>query len=209
MEHTDKTEDGEYTTIRGVSRAELRVKKSRFIGLATSVDIEQDAMDFIRDVKAEFSDATHHCYAFSIGTGAKKLVRSNDAGEPVNSAGKPILSAIESSGLQNVICVITRYFGGVKLGIGGLIRAYGQTARDCLGDATRVVRIPSVQLQIETPYTYVGAVVNLVGRLRGKVLSMEHGEKAKAVVHIRRSMIPSLREGIKAISEDIVANTSK
>lgn len=209
MEHPDKTEGDQYTTIRGVSRAELRVKKSRFFGLATSVGTEKDAADFINNVKTEFPKATHYCYAFVIGGGAKKLARCNDAGEPVNSAGKPILLAIESSGLHNIVCVVVRYFGGIKLGIGGLIRAYGQTARDCLDNAVTVVRIPSVRLEIDMPYAHIGAVVNLVTRLQGKILSMEKDEKTKTVAIIKCSMIPSLEKGVKAISGDIAICISR
>ena len=204
----DDSDDG-YTTIRGVARAELRVKKSRFLGLATSVDTEQEAVDFINNARVEFPNATHYCYAFIIGTGAKKLVRSSDAGEPANSAGRPILLAVESSEIFNVVCVVVRYFGGIKLGIGGLIRAYGQTARDCLNNAETVVRIPSVRLQIEMPYDCIGAVVNLTARLKGKILSMDQAEKARAVVRIRCNMVSSLEEGIKAIDRDIVTSISK
>jgi len=203
MENTNSAKDGRYTTIRGVARADLRVKKSRFIGLATSIASEKDVLDFIHDVKMEFPNATHYCYAFSMGSGAKKLVRSSDAGEPANSAGKPVLLAIESSGFHNVICVVARYFGGIKLGIGGLIRAYGQAARDCLKNADTVVFVPSARLQIEMPYAYIGAVMNLIARLRGKVLSMDHGEKTKVVVRITCSMVPPFRECIKAINGDI------
>ena len=210
MEHVDIAKDDQYITIRGVSRADLCVKKSRFIGLAVSIAAEQEAMDFIRNVKSEFPNATHYCYAFSIGTGAKKLIRSSDAGEPTNSAGKPILSAIESSGFHDVVCVVVRYFGGVKLGVGGLIRAYGQTARDCFRDATTVTCIPSVRLQIEgIAYTHIGAVVNLVARLKGKILNMDNGERTKAIVRIRCSMVPSLKENVKAISGDIVIGALK
>ncbi len=202
-------EEEQYNTIRGVSRAEFVIKKSRFVGLATSVTTEQGARDFIDNVKAELPNATHYCYAFSIGSGAKKLIRSSDAGEPANSAGKPILSAIGASGLCNVICVVTRYFGGIKLGIGGLIRAYGQTARECLKNAETAVYIPSVCLQIETPYAYVGAVVNLVARMKGRILSMDHGERAKALVHLRCSAVASLKESIRSISGDIVVSALK
>ncbi|MFC1714672.1 IMPACT family protein [Candidatus Poribacteria bacterium] len=209
MKYSSNTEDDQYTTIRGIARSELRVKKSRFFGLATSVKIEEEFTDFINGVKMEFPNATHYCYAFVMGTEAKRLTRSSDAGEPANSAGKPILLAVESSGIHNVICVVVRYFGGVKLGIGGLIRAYGQTAKDCLNNAETVVRIPSVRLQIEMPYTCIGAVVNLVTRLRGKILSMDQAEKARAIVYIRRSVVPSLEESIKAINGDIVTSISK
>lgn len=204
MEYVNNAKDDRYVTIRGVSRAELRVKKSRFIGLATSVATEQDAVSFVRDVQAEFPGATHYCYAYIIGAGAEKLVRSSDAGEPANSAGKPILSATESSGFHNVICVVVRYFGGIKLGIGGLIRAYGQIARDCLKNAAAVVCIPSVLLQMEMSYAHIGAVVNLVSRFKGSILSMDHSAKTVAVVRIRRSVVPALKESARAISRDIL-----
>ena len=204
MESANNTEDGQYSTMVGVSKAETRVKKSRFIGLATSVSTERDAMDFLRNVRTEFPNATHYCYAFSIGFDAKRLVRCNDAGEPANSAGKPILSGIESSEFHNVICVVVRYFGGTKLGIGGLIRAYGQTARDCLENAVTVVRVPTVSLRIETPQAYIGGVVRLLGRFKARILRMDHGEKTVVAVHIRCSMVPPLEENIRAISRDIV-----
>ena len=209
MKSSNSLEDKQYTTIRGISKAELRVKKSRFIGLAKSVAGEQEVADFINSVKVEFANATHYCYAYSIGTGAKKLFRSNDAGEPANSAGKPILLAIESSEFHNLVCIVARYFGGIKLGIGGLIRAYGGTARDCLKNAETVVYIPHTRLQIEMPYAHIGAVVNLVARLKGRILSMDHSEKARVVIHIRCSMIPLLKEHIKAIGRDIVVKASK
>ena len=209
MEHDNSVKDDQYIAIRGVSRAELRVKKSRFFGLAMSVGTEQDVAKFINDVKLEFPGATHYCYAYIIDTGEKRLIRSSDAGEPANSAGKPILLAVESSGLHNVICVVVRYFGGVKLGIGGLIRAYGQAARDCLNNAETVVRVPSVLVQIDMPYACIGAVVNLVARLRGKILNMDQAEKASAMVQIRRSMVSSLEENIKAIGRGITTSISK
>ena len=203
VEDINNTKDDQYTTIRAVSRTEFRVKKSRFIGLAKSVATEREAMDFIRNAKAEFPKATHYCYAFSIGFGAKRLVRSSDSGEPANSASRPILSAIESSGFHNVICIVVRYFGGIKLGIGGLIRAYGQTARDCLNNAETVVYIPSIRLQIEMPYAHIGAVVSTVNRFKGEILSMNYDEKTKVVVRIKRSMVPPLKQRIRAISGDI------
>lgn len=209
MKDSSSKETGEYVTIRGVAVAELRVKKSRFIALAASVDTEQDAADFINNARVEFSNATHYCYAYTIGAGSKKIFRSNDAGEPANSAGKPILQAVESSEFRNAICVVIRYFGGIKLGIGGLIRAYGQTAKDCLNNAETVARIPSVSLQVEMPYACIGAVVNLIARLKGKILSMDQAEKARVVVRIRCSMVSSLEEGVKAISRDVITSISK
>ncbi|HGE70533.1 TPA: YigZ family protein, partial [Candidatus Poribacteria bacterium] len=188
------------------SKSEFIIKKSKFIGLLKSVNTEQEAFDFLRSVKTEYPDATHHCFAFSIGSGARKISRSNDDGEPLNSAGKPILSAIESSDLNNVICVVVRYFGGIKLGVGGLIRAYGQTARECIQKAERVVNVSSTDLHIQTSYKHIGAVMNLVNRLKGKVINVQQGENVLAVINIRNSMISVLKEQLKSISVDILIN---
>ena len=209
MKQYSNTADDQYTTIKGVAGSELRVKKSRFFGLATSVDAEQNVANFINDVRIEYPNATHYCYAFAIGSGTKRLVRSNDAGEPANSAGKPILLAVESSGINNIACVVVRYFGGIKLGIGGLIRAYGQTARDCLSNAETITRVQSVLLQIEMPYDCIGAVINLINRLKGKILNMNQAEKARIRVLIRSSAVLSLEESIRSISGDIVISASK
>lgn len=196
--------DDEYITIGGISKAELNVKKSRFIGLSTSINTEQEAMNFIHSVMIEFPSASHYCYAYSIGFGSNKIYRSNDAGEPINSAGKPILTAIETSELRNVICVVVRYFGGIKLGVGGLIRAYGQTARDSIKNAERIIFIETTNLQIKIPNQHIGAVINLVNRLRGKVVNINHGEKAFATINIRNSQILSFNEQIKSISNEIL-----
>ncbi len=199
-------EDDEYITVQGISKSEVDIKKSKFIGLLKSVTTEQEAFDFLSSVRAEYPDATHHCFAFIIGSGAKKISRSNDAGEPLNSAGKPILSAIESSDLDNVICVVVRYFGGIKLGVGGLIRAYGQTARECVQKAERIINIVSSDLHIQMSYKCMGAVISLVNRLKGKVISVNQGENVLAVVNIRNSMVSTFKDQIKSISVDISVN---
>lgn len=201
MEYND-----EYTTVKGKSKVELTVKKSRFIGLSTSVNTEQEAMFFLHDAIAEFPGATHYCYAYSIGCGSREIFRSNDAGEPTNSAGKPILTAVETSEFRNVMCVVVRYFGGIKLGIGGLIRAYGQTARDSLKNAQRIICIESTDLHVQIPNKYIGAIVNLVGRVGGKVVNIDHGEQASATVNIRNSLILTFRDQIKSISSEIVVD---
>jgi uncharacterized YigZ family protein len=199
-------EDDEYITVQGISKSEVDIKKSKFLGLLKSVTNEQEAFEFLQSVRAEFPDATHHCFAFIIGSGAKKISRSNDAGEPLNSAGKPILSAIESSDLNNVICVVVRYFGGIKLGVGGLIRAYGQTARECVQKADRIINIVSSDLNIQMSYKYMGAVISLVSRLKGKVISVNQRENVLAVVNIRNSMVSTFKDQIKSISVDILVS---
>jgi len=204
LETINSSEKDEYTTILGVSRWELNAKKSRFIGLASSVLSEKEAMDFIHKAKLEIPAATHYCYAFSIGTGSKIIVRSNDDGEPINSAGKPILQAIEHSKLYNLICIVVRYFGGIKLGIGGLIRAYGQTARDCINNANKTICISYAFLEIMVPSNHIGTLVNFISRSKGRIINLEYNENARFTIQIRTSMIPILKENAKAIGGDIL-----
>ncbi|HIE28672.1 TPA: hypothetical protein EYP66_15440 [Candidatus Poribacteria bacterium] len=195
----------EYKTISGISESNLTVKKSHFIGLSTSVSSIQEINDFLDYAKAEYPKASHYCYAYSIGLGDKKREYCTDAGEPTNSAGPPILSAINSSGLNNLICVVIRYFGGIKLGIGGLIRAYGRCARECLKSASIETRIFHQTFCLRTPYQHIGGALNLLNRLRANVVDVSSdGEDAKITLQIRQSMIDALQEGLKRIGGKIV-----
>ncbi|MGB9594822.1 MAG: YigZ family protein, partial [Candidatus Poribacteria bacterium] len=106
--------------------------------------------------------------------------------------------------LNNVICIVVRYFGGIKLGVGGLIRAYGQTARECIKKAKRVINIASSDLHIQTSYKNIGAVVNLINRLKGKIVNIQQGENVSVIVNIRNSMVSSFKEQLKSISLDIL-----
>lgn len=103
----------------------------------------------------------------------KKILSSNDAGEPTNSAGKPILIVIEFSIFNNIICVVVRYFGGIKLGVGGLIKVYTLTAKESIGNAKPNVCIYLTDLYVKIPNEYIGTVINLVSRLKGKIFIYE------------------------------------
>ena len=133
-------------TLKSDSSYEEMIKKSRFIAWAGSVDSEQEAADFIN--KYHSSDATHNSFAFKI----ELSVRYHDDGEVSGTAGKPILSVIERQGLDHVIVLVTRYFGGIKLGASGLIRAYGGAAAKCLVSAEKEERKPKIKIVIRIPF---------------------------------------------------------
>ncbi|CAL2267072.1 unnamed protein product [Prunus armeniaca] len=120
---------GAYTTIKERVRFEKEIKKSKFIAIAGPIPDEQSAQSFLSQVRDQ--RATHNCWAYKVGD----QYRSNDDGEPSGTAGKPIHSAIESSGIDRVMVVVIRHFGGIKLGTGGLVRAYGGVASECLRNA--------------------------------------------------------------------------
>lgn len=138
-------------TIYAPARNEIEIKRSRFIASLERTDSEEAAREFISQIRREFPDARHHCTAFIIhqDTGPD-TARSSDDGEPAGTAGGPMLKVLTESGLTNVTCVVTRYFGGTKLGTGGLVRAYSEAVQQVLKNAqtVRIVTQPSYQLNL-------------------------------------------------------------
>ena len=123
-------------TIGTPTRHEIEIKRSRFIGSCARTDCEEEARKFIATVRSLFPDARHHCTAFLIHNDAgPDTARSSDDGEPAGTAGNPMLSVLSGSGLTNITCVVTRYFGGIKLGTGGLVKAYSQAIQEVLDRA--------------------------------------------------------------------------
>lgn len=138
-------------TIYAPARSEIEIKRSRFIASLARTDSEETAREFIAQIRREFPDARHHCTAFIIhqDTGPD-TARSSDDGEPAGTAGGPMLKVLTESGLTNVTCVVTRYFGGTKLGTGGLVSAYSEAVQQVLKNAqtVRIVTQPSYQLNL-------------------------------------------------------------
>lgn len=130
----------------------LEVKHSRFLALAAPVATPNDALAFLRDVAVP--DATHNCWAYRIGN----EYRSSDDGEPAGTAGRPILAAIDGQGYDRVMVVVTRWYGGIKLGAGGLVRAYGGAAAECLRQAPRLPVVAMASLVLACPFDDLGAV---------------------------------------------------
>lgn len=143
-------------TLAGEARLQQEIRKSRFLAQAAPVDEAEAALAFIARVGAR--DATHNCWAWRIGAN----YRFNDDGEPGGSAGRPILAAIEGQGLDRVVVVVTRWFGGVKLGVGGLVRAYGGCAAECLRTADRVALVELAEVRVECEFA---ALASLHARL--------------------------------------------
>lgn len=125
-----------YNTITSPAESKITVKGSKFLGYAYPVDTAEEIESILQDVRKKYYDATHHCYAWQLDSGKDMTFRYNDDGEPSGTAGKPIYGAIQRLDLTNVLVVSVRYFGGTKLGTGGLIKAYGQSASDTLDTAT-------------------------------------------------------------------------
>lgn len=173
-----------YKTVKGYGESEQIIQKSRFIAYVNRVESEEEAIQFIQTIKKKHWDATHNCSAYMIGEN-DLIQKANDDGEPSGTAGVPILEVIKKKGLKDTAVVVTRYFGGIKLGAGGLIRAYGGAASEGI-NATGVVERRLMRIMKSTfDYTLLGKIEN---ELRNSHYSI------KEIHYLDRVMIESYAE---------------
>jgi uncharacterized YigZ family protein len=184
-----------YRTVRTEVRLETKVQGSRFIGIALPVRSKEDAATALRVIKKEFHDATHHCYAYRLGPGSEQF-RSSDDGEPGGTGGRPILAAIEHRGMSDVLVVVVRYFGGTKLGIPGLGRAYGHAAEAALDAAEPVERYDADRWTVTFPHEQTHAVMHLVSELGATIVDTSYDEEVHLTVEIRKSLTEELRQSL-------------
>jgi uncharacterized YigZ family protein len=154
----------EYLSIKQSKKSKLKEKGSVFIAQAFPISTEGEAKTKIDQVKKEFHDATHHCFAFRVGKGKKEVFKYSDAGEPRGTAGKPILTAIQSRDLTDILVVVTRYFGGVKLGTGGLSRAYHASALKVLDECEIIKKVIKTQIRLNVPLKLYGNLCKVLNR---------------------------------------------
>ena len=157
-----------YFTVEGFGEAEHVVERSRFIGRALPIASEGEALAYVEEVKSEHYDARHVCYGYRIGRGSQTIVRCNDDGEPARTAGLPIWQILEGREITNTLVVVIRYYGGIKLGTGGLARAYREAARLALEAAGVVKRFPEDEVMVRVPYAMHGKVEHLLEQSEGR-----------------------------------------
>ena len=157
------------------ARAETVVVNSRFIAAAAPAFSVEEARAFIARIRAEFPDASHHVPAFLIGFGASVTAHCTDDGEPQGTAGRPALAVLQGSGLGDVVVVITRYFGGTKLGTGGLVHAYSEAVKAVLKVLPRAEKIPTHTVMLACAYSYFDRVRLLIQAHHGQVLDEDFG----------------------------------
>lgn len=159
----------QYYTVKGQGEHEIAIQKSRFICHMKRVTTEEEAQGFIQDIKKQHWNATHNCSAYLIGE-RDQFQKANDDGEPSGTAGVPMLEVLKKRGLKDTVVVVTRYFGGIKLGAGGLVRAYGKSVSEGL-DAVGVVKRTLMQIMHTTvDYTWLGKLEN---ELRSSVYNVK------------------------------------
>lgn len=173
-----------YTTIAGEGQAEYEDRKSVFIGHAMPVKSEEDAVRYIKNIRHKYSDARHNVHAFMIGNGT--VSRSNDDGEPSGSAGVPVLEVIRKSGITDVCIVVTRYFGGILLGTGGLVRAYSAAAKAAIENAGVVTYEQYTVMRLNCGYSEYQKISNELARV-GAIIDSTGFDAAVTVVFAVKS----------------------
>ena len=185
----------EFTTIQSECKAEMSVQGSRFIATAVPVTTKAAAEQCIAEIRKAFWDATHNCYAYRLGTNGLQF-RFNDDGEPSGTAGKPILAAIDSFGFTDLVVVVTRYFGGTKLGVGGLVKAYGAAAHQVLARATALKKNKVERLVASFPHSHIGNVMHVVSTLGARIVDTLYDEDVHATLEIRVSKVEELKTAL-------------
>ena len=190
-----------YRILLSGGQGEYEEKKYRFIATVRSVQTEEEAVSFIEEMKKKYWDARHNCSAFCIGSRGE-LTRCSDDGEPSGTAGRPMLEVLLGSGVRNIAVVVTRYFGGVLLGTGGLVRAYTQAVKEGLAACEIGVMRQGTELLIEAEYNDIGKVLYLLGNRGVQPTSSEYAEKVRLTVTLAKEetegFLKELTEGTAA-----------
>ncbi len=192
-----------YRTINQESITEINIKKSRFIASVKSVATEEAALAFIEMVRQEHKNATHNVYAYSIGI-EREMQRLSDDGEPSGTAGKPILEVVKKEKIKNIVIVVTRYFGGIKLGAGGLIRAYGQTAKAGI-EASEMVNMEKYQeITITVDYPIWGSVQRELENGGQVIKGMNYSDKVEVKVFVKIDDVLHMKKRLVDLTNDNV-----
>ncbi|BBD08916.1 YigZ family protein [Desulfovibrio ferrophilus] len=183
-------------------RLENSIKRSRFIVSAAHAPDAETAKAFINDIRAEFSDATHNCWAFAAGPpGDTRVVGMSDDGEPHGTAGRPMLHALLHSGVGEVAVVVTRYYGGIKLGTGGLTRAYSGMVTMIIEDMPLTEKVETVRLRAEFDYQAVTQAKRLLPDYEATVLSEDYGERVAYILELPEEHAAALTEALVELTD--------
>ncbi len=183
-----------YPVPAGRYQQELIIERSRFLCTIERVDSVEEAQAFVKSVQQEFANATHNCWAYVVGEpGSTSHIGLSDDGEPHGTAGRPMLTVLSHSGLGDIATVVTRWYGGVKLGTGGLARAYGGAVQLALATLPTVQRVDTIALQLIVEYGAITPVQQLLASLEAKVIAEQYGEAVCYDIDLARDREASLR----------------
>lgn len=188
------TSFNDYKTIKGTLKSEFEVDKSIFITTTKHVETEDEALEFIEEIREKYKDATHNCTAYIINK-TPVIKRYNDDGEPQGSAGLPMLSVLEKEEVTNVAVVVTRFFGGKLLGKGGLIRAYTKGVADTVGPNALYKR-DYFRVELILSYTILGQIENYLNEEKLQVIDKAYTDEVRFEIYVRKDKYPKFEEDL-------------
>lgn len=190
-----------YLTVQTHGQAELTIQKSRFIGHIKRTETEEEAQEFIKQIKKEHSQATHNCSAYLIGE-HDQIQKANDDGEPSGTAGVPMLEVLKKNQLKDTTVVVTRYYGGIKLGAGGLIRAYSKSTSEALKATGIVKRQLMKNISITVEYPLLGKIENELHQKNHMIVEIDYLEHVTFNVVVAVDQVESFTEWIINLTSD-------
>jgi uncharacterized YigZ family protein len=189
-----------YLTIARTAETELKLKRSRFLALTFPLEIETDARARLEETVRRYHDARHVCFGYKLGVGADALTRKSDDGEPSGTAGEPLLAAIARLELTNVLVIVVRYFGGIKLGTGGLARAYGQAADLVLEQAGLRQVGQGREFRLRFAYTREKSIRKLLGSREGRLVDQQYGQDVSWRIWLPHSACRGFAEALTELT---------
>jgi len=187
-----------FKTIASIAEGTYSEKRSKFLAFAIPVETVDEVKAYVAEYQKRYYDARHACYAYMLGA-ERTDFRANDNGEPSGTAGKPILGQINSYGLTNILIIVIRYFGGIKLGTSGLIVAYRQAAIEALENAQIIERTVDDDITFTFEFPMMNAVMKVVKDLNPQIISQGYDTDCTMTLRIRRGLMPQLRERLMKV----------
>ena len=186
-----------YQTLKGAVTARLEIKKSEFIAYAYPVNSREEAMFHVEQLREQYADARHHCWAYIIGDPDNTTSAGfDDDGEPNGTAGRPILNVLQHKAIGNVIIIVVRYFGGIKLGAGGLTRAYAGSAQAAVDEMTLSTYVPMITVQILAEFATEAQCRYIVDSLNGSIDNVAYSKQVTLTVTLAEADINNLKESL-------------
>src|SRR5574344_166998 len=192
------TAEDTYKTISGTAESIYTEKRSKFIATVIPVSTVDEVHNFVKQFQSKYYDARHVCYAYMLGAERKEF-RANDNGEPSGTAGKPILGQINSNELTNILIIVVRYFGGIKLGTSGLIVAYKEAAAEAIAQCEIIEKTVNDDIKVTFEYPFMNDIMKIVKDLSPQIISQSYDTDCNIELRIRRSVMSALRARLEKV----------
>ena len=189
-------------TIKSKAEAEISVKKSKFIANVFPVQSENEAKDIIKEISKKFHDARHNCYAYVIEN--ENIEKYSDNGEPAGTAGAPMLDILKNKELSNILVIVTRYFGGILLGTGGLVKAYSEALIKALDNAQIIERKKANRYRISIDYSEVRNLEYNIEKFNAKILKCDYNEIVNLIIDSTKDDMESIKKNVNIIKIELI-----